>query len=225
MASVKVFGSPASTEVQRVLACLFEKQVEFQLVKMDSFRGQKRMPECLKMQPGGEALTYQDQEKDALVESRAICRHVVDKFKKQGNRELLGEGSLERALIEQWLETEAQKFDPPSSELVFYLSIAPTLPDYLNRIETPSLDESKKKLEKVLKVYDQRLADNTFLAGNKFTLADLSHLPNAELLMQIKETQEIFSKHANVKRWWGQISKRESWQKVLEIAKQAPPMA
>ncbi|XP_020574193.1 glutathione S-transferase F12-like [Phalaenopsis equestris] len=225
MASVKVFGSPASTEVQRVLACLFEKQVEFQLVKMDSFRGHRRMPECLKMQPGGEALTYQDQDKDALVESRAICRHVLEKFKNQGNRELLGEGSLERALIEQWVETEAQKFDPPSSELVFYLSIAPTLPDYLNRVETPPLEESKRKLEKVLKVYDQRLADNTFLAGNKFTLADLSHLPNAQLLMQIDQTRETFSKHAHVKRWWDQISQRESWQKVLEIAKQAPPLA
>ncbi|KAG0472689.1 hypothetical protein HPP92_014546 [Vanilla planifolia] len=223
MASVKVFGSPASTEVQRVLACLFEKQVEFQLVRLDSFRGPKRLPECLKLQPGGEALTYQD-DTDALVESRAICRHVVDKFKNQGNKELMGEGSLERALIEQWLETEAHKFDPPTSELVFYLAIAPNLPNQ-EAIDHAAVGESKKKLEKVLSVYDQRLADNAFLTGNKFTLADLSHLPNAEHLMKIEELKQLFEKHENVKRWWRSISKRGSWTKVLEISKQPPPMA
>jgi hypothetical protein len=47
---VKVFGSPASAEVARVLTCLFEKDVEFQLIRVDSFRGPKRMPQYLKLQ-------------------------------------------------------------------------------------------------------------------------------------------------------------------------------
>jgi glutathione S-transferase len=47
---VKVFGSPTSAEVARVLACLFEKDVEFQLIRVDSFRGTKRLPQYLKLQ-------------------------------------------------------------------------------------------------------------------------------------------------------------------------------
>jgi hypothetical protein len=47
---VKVFGSPASAEVARVLTCLFEKDVEFQLIRVDSFRGSQRMPQYLKLQ-------------------------------------------------------------------------------------------------------------------------------------------------------------------------------
>jgi hypothetical protein len=47
---VKVFGSPTSAEVARVLACLFEKDVEFQLIRVDSFRGPKRLPQYLKLQ-------------------------------------------------------------------------------------------------------------------------------------------------------------------------------
>ncbi|KAG0450599.1 hypothetical protein HPP92_026671 [Vanilla planifolia] len=222
MASVKVFGSPASTEVQRVLACLFEKQVEFQLVKMDSFKGPKRLPDWLKMQPGGEALTYQD-EKVTLVESRAVCRHVVENFKEKGETELMGKGAMERALVEQWLEAEARKFDPPSSELVFYLAIAPKLPE-AEQPEPLLVEKSTKKLEKVLGMYEKRLADKEFLAGNKFTLADLSHLPNTELLMRT-ELRNLFERHGNVKRWWAEISKRNSWQKVLELASQAPPLA
>ena len=50
MASVKVFGSPTSAEVARVLMCLFEKDVEFQLIRVDAYRGPKRMPQYLKLQ-------------------------------------------------------------------------------------------------------------------------------------------------------------------------------
>jgi len=60
MASVKVFGSPTSAEVARVLMCLFEKEVEFQLIRVDAYRGTKRMPQYLKLQPHGEALTFED---------------------------------------------------------------------------------------------------------------------------------------------------------------------
>ena len=48
------------SEVARVLACLFEKDVEFQLIRVDSFRGPNRMPQYLKLQPHGEALTFED---------------------------------------------------------------------------------------------------------------------------------------------------------------------
>ena len=61
MASVKVFGSPTSAEVARVLMCLFEKEVEFQLIRVDAYRGTKRMPQYLKLQPHGEALTFEDE--------------------------------------------------------------------------------------------------------------------------------------------------------------------
>ncbi|CAD6206096.1 unnamed protein product [Miscanthus lutarioriparius] len=38
-------------------------------------------------------------------------------------------GALERASIEQWLQTEAQSFDSPSTEMVYSLAILPpTLP-------------------------------------------------------------------------------------------------
>lgn len=50
MASINVFGSPTSTEVARVLACLFEKNVEFQLIRVDGFKGAQRKKDYLKQQ-------------------------------------------------------------------------------------------------------------------------------------------------------------------------------
>uniref|UniRef100_A0A804LMU7 glutathione transferase n=1 Tax=Zea mays TaxID=4577 RepID=A0A804LMU7_MAIZE len=62
---------PVINEIARVLACLFEKDVEFQLIRVDSFRGTKRLPQYLKLQPHGEALTFEDGNV-SLVESRKI---------------------------------------------------------------------------------------------------------------------------------------------------------
>lgn len=50
MGSVKVFGLPASTDVSRVLACMFEKEVEFQLIRIDTYKNDHKVPEFLRLQ-------------------------------------------------------------------------------------------------------------------------------------------------------------------------------
>ena len=49
-ASIKVFGLPSSTDVARVLACLFEKDVEFQFIRSDTYKKDHKAPEFLKLQ-------------------------------------------------------------------------------------------------------------------------------------------------------------------------------
>ncbi|KAJ8512331.1 hypothetical protein OPV22_002765 [Ensete ventricosum] len=218
MASVKVFGSPTSAEVARVLTCLFEKEIEFQLIRVDTYKGQKRLPEYLKLQPFGQALTFEDG-KLTLVDSRVICRHLAEKYVEQGNKDLLGSGTLERASIEQWLQTEAQNFDQPSSELVFNLAFAPLLglvPD------EEVIERSKKKLGQVLDIYEQRLDETKYLAGDKFTLADLSHLPNTQRLVSNTECRSLFTARKNVSKWWEAISRRASWKRVVEMQQEPP---
>lgn len=218
MAAVKIFGSPTSAEVARVLTCLFEKDVEFQLIRVDTYRGPKRMPEYLKLQPRGEALTFEDG-KVTLVESRKICRHVAERYADQGYKELLGAGALERAAIEQWLQTEEHSFDPPCSDLVFSLAFDPNLDE-----EWVNSNSNKKELDKVLDIYEQRLSENQYLAGNKFTLADLSHLPNTQRLATDRRSKSLIERRRNVNRWWREISRRASWLKVVAMQQEPPPM-
>ncbi|KAG8073351.1 hypothetical protein GUJ93_ZPchr0006g41257 [Zizania palustris] len=263
-ASVKVFGSPASAEVARVLMCLFEKDVEFQLIRVDAYRGHQRMPQYLKLQMRGEALTFED-DNLTLSESRGILRHVAHKYAKQGNPDLIGTGALERASIEQWLQTEAQSFDVPSAEMVYSLAfLPPSMPQQNdngngngngrdvsvvnasskrvsagapagvntaaggNKLQKEEemrklFEKSKKDLEKLLDIYEQRLEEAAYLAGDKFTIADLSHLPNADRLASDPRSRRMFEARKNVSRWWNAISKRESWEYVRSL--QRPPSA
>ncbi|KAF8697810.1 hypothetical protein HU200_035298 [Digitaria exilis] len=237
----KVFGSPASSEVARVMTCLFEKDVEFQLIRVDSFRGPKRMPQYLKLQPHGEALSFEDGGV-TLVESRKILRHIADKYKNQGNKDLFGPGALERASIEQWLQTEAQSFDIPSAEMVYSLSYLPPdmpldtgrggllpvggmHPSHRQKMEEmlQRFEKSRKDLGKLLDIYEQRLGEEEFLAGSKFTLADLSHLPNADRLAADPRSARLIESRKNVSRWLYTISGRDSWRRVKEL--QRPPSA
>ncbi|KAK1295978.1 Glutathione S-transferase F11 [Acorus calamus] len=191
-ASVKVYGSPSSAEVSRVLACLFEKDIEFQLIRVDLYKGHIKMPEFLKLQ----------------------------KYADQGNKKLYGKGTLERALIEQWLQAEEQTFDPPSSALVFHLAFAPALNV---RQDFDLVERSKTTLLEVLDVYDKRLGESEYLAGEDFTLADLSHLPNAHHIVHSTDKGHLIKSKKNVSRWWEAISNRPSWKRVIELRNEPPP--
>jgi glutathione S-transferase len=83
-----------------------------------------------------------------------------------------------------------------------------------------AIRQSKEKLKKVLDVYDKRLGETRYLAGDEFTLADLSHLPNIHYLVASADddTAALFtSSRENVSRWWTEISTRHSWTKVIDL--------
>lgn len=153
-------------------------------------------------------------------ESRSINRYICDKYGSQGNKGLYGTNLLEKASIDQWIEAEGQSFNPPSSVLVFQLAFAPRMK--LKQDEN-LIRQNEEKLKKVLDVYEKRLGDSQYLAGDEFTLADLSHLPNIQYLVNGTDRAELFTSRENVGRWWGDISNRESWKKVVEMQTSPPP--
>lgn len=149
-------------------------------------------------------------------ESRAICRYICEKHADKGNKGLYGTNPLAKASIDQWLEAEAQSFNPPSSTLVFQLAFAPRMK--LKQDHT-AIKQNEDKLAKILQVYEKRLGESQFLAGDEFSLADLSHLPNTQYL--VAEREELFTSNKNVARWWDEISSRDSWKKVLQLQQSA----
>ncbi|KAL3845364.1 hypothetical protein ACJIZ3_002767 [Penstemon smallii] len=217
-APVKVYGPPLSTAVARVLATLLEKNVQFQLLPVNMAKGEHKKPEYLKIQPFGQVPAFED-ESITLFESRAISKYVCDKYANQGNKGLFGTNPLEKASIDQWLEAEGQNFHPPSSVLVFQLAFAPRMKI---KQDENLIKLNEAKLAKVLDVYERRLGESRYLAGDEFTLADLSHLPNTQYLVNGTTVAELFTSRKNVERWWDEISSRESWKEVVEMQRSPP---
>lgn len=149
------------------------------------------------------------------AESRAICRYICDKYADKGNRSLYGTDILSKANIDQWVETDGQTFGPPSGDLVHDLLFS-SVP-----VDEALIKKNVDKLAKVLDIYEQKLGQTRFLAGDEFSFADLSHLPNGDYLVNSTDKGYLFTSRKNVNRWWTEISNRESWKKVLEMRKNA----
>uniref|UniRef100_A0ACD5ZTN4 Uncharacterized protein n=1 Tax=Avena sativa TaxID=4498 RepID=A0ACD5ZTN4_AVESA len=189
-------------DVSRVLACLYEKNVQFETVT-DSYKDILRLQATRSVPvPFYDGPTFRQ-------ESRAICRYIAETYEQRGYPFLLGKDVLERASIEQWLRHEEHAFDPPSRALFCHLAFP------LHDEDMSDIDREKRKLEEVLEVYEQRLGESEFLAGNKFTLADLVHLPNTHHIVTSEKFAYLYDSRKNVQRWWNTISARDSWQQVV----------
>ena len=117
--------------------------------------------------------------------------------------------------MEQWLEAEAQNYDPQMFNLARHVLFASALgfePD------EKLIKESEEKIAKVLDVYEVRLLKSKYLAGDFFSLADLSHLPFTQYLVGPIGKEYMIKSRKHVSAWWDDISSRpSSWKKVLEL--------
>ncbi|GLJ52557.1 hypothetical protein SUGI_1118420 [Cryptomeria japonica] len=209
---VKLYGPPWTSGTRRVLACFLEKNIDFELVMLDMFAGEHKKPESLALQPFGKVPVVQDGDL-TLFESTAIMRYYAEKYPGQGTR-LLGKSLEERALIEQWLEVEGQNFDPHALALVHQLVLAPRL----NRPQDKAIIESSaQKLGEVLDVYEKRLSESKYLAGDFYSLADLAHLPHTESIVNDTHMAYLIRNRKHVNAWWEDISSRPAWKKVLAM--------
>ncbi|RLN03315.1 proteoglycan 4-like [Panicum miliaceum] len=192
-------------DVSRVLTCLYEKNVKFETIKA-SYK------DILSLQASRSVPVPFYDGPIFLQDSRAICRYLAETYEHQGYPFLLGKDVLERASIEQWLRNEEHAFDPPSRALFCHIAFPFHDEDDDNNED---ISREKRKLEEVLEVYEQRLGESDYLAGNKFTLADLVHLPGTHHVITSEKFAYLYDSRKNVQKWWNRISARDSWQQVL----------
>ncbi|KAL2653064.1 hypothetical protein R1flu_021192 [Riccia fluitans] len=211
---VKLFGVPYSVCTSRVIMCLLEKQVEYDLQLVDIVTTQDhKKSEFLKLQPFGMIPILQDKD-FSIFESRAIIRYIARKHEGQGTP-LYGTSNKDKAMVDQWMEVEAQNYNPAIAPAVWNLVHAPLFGQHGDPVVA---NASIEKLEKVLDVYEGVLSQSKYLAGDFFSLADLSHLPFNHYLIHEGKRGDIFDKRPHVNAWWKSISSRPTWKKHLSVA-------
>uniref|UniRef100_A0A0E0C213 glutathione transferase n=1 Tax=Oryza meridionalis TaxID=40149 RepID=A0A0E0C213_9ORYZ len=196
MAPVKVFGPAQSTNVARVLVCLEEVGAEYEVVNVDLKAKEHKSHEHLKRNDGD---LY-------LFETRAIGKYILRKYK-MSEVDLLREGNLkEAAMVDLWNEVETHQFNPALSSIVFQCIINPAL----HGISTNEKDVDET-LKKVLEVYEAHLSENTYLAGDFVSFADLSHFYT--FYFMATPYASLFDSYPHVKAWWERLVARpqETW--------------
>ncbi|GMI69406.1 glutathione S-transferase phi 8, Arabidopsis thaliana glutathione S-transferase phi 8 [Hibiscus trionum] len=215
MAAIKVHGSPLSTAVQRVVACLYEKGVDFQFVPVNMAAGEHKSDNFLALNPFGQVPAFEDGDLK-LFESRAITHYVAHEYADKGTQLLIPGSNKDAAVLQLWTEVEAHQFNSPASVLAWELFYKPI---FGKVTDAAAVEENEGKLGKVLDVYESRLSKSKYLAADYFTLADLYHLPNLQCLLGTS-AKTVVESRPHVSAWVKEITARPAWSKVLAMQKQ-----
>ena len=133
--------------------------------------------------------------------------------------DLLKEGDIAAAaMVDVWAEVEAQQYYPALSPVVFECIIFPVMRG--TTTDQKVVDESLDKLKKLLEVYEARLSEHKYLAGDFFSFADLNHFPFTFYFMATPYAS-VFDAYPRVKAWWQSIMSRPS---IKKIAANMPTM-
>jgi glutathione S-transferase len=198
---MKVYGHPMSTCTRKVLTTLIETNTPYELILVDFATGEHKKPAHLARQPFGQVPALED-DGFHMYESRAICRYIDEKAR--GG--LRADDLTGRARVEQWMSVETSNFSGSAMKFIYQ--------HVMQRPQTQEvLDTAQKALDLALETMEKQLSEEPFIAGRKFTLADICFMPYLEYL-QASPVKESIAKRPHVSAWWQKISERPSWLKV-----------
>ncbi|MFJ3484508.1 glutathione S-transferase family protein [Pseudomonas sp. NPDC090202] len=196
---MKFFFHP-SPNPMKVALLLEELQVPYELIGVDTFKGEQHQPAFLKINPNAKVPALQDG--DATVfDSHAILLYLAQKQER-----FLAKSAAGNAELLSWLMFIATGLSPFSGQAVHFLHHAPeALPYARNRY--------LKEVERHYKVLDNKLATSRYLAGDEYSIADMALWGWANYAGYILGEAGL-SGYPNVKRLVDEISARPAAQRA-----------
>lgn len=138
-----------------------------------------------------------------LTESIAICRYVEWLVP---DPVLFGRSGIEAALIEMWERRIEHYLFAPVTHVFRHLHPA------MKNLEAPQVpawgEANKPRVLDALRLIDRQLAENPYIAGDSFTVADITALVAVDWLRVARLA--IPDELTNVRRWHGEVAARPS---------------
>lgn len=199
---MKLYDSKTAPNPRRARIFLAEKGISVPTVQVDIAKAENASEEFRRVNPLGRLPVLELDDGTAIAESVAICRYFEEV---QPEPNLLGRDARERAEIEMW--QRRMEF-----ELFLPISMCFRHTHAFFRGRYPQVEEwgelNRKHAEHTMRWLDGELAGREFIAGGRFTIADITALCAIDFgrVTGIR----IADEHANLKRWYGAVSARPS---------------
>ena len=204
---MKLYGNPMSTCTRKVLTVLAEKDATAEFVNVELMRGDQKKPAHLARQPFGVVPVIEEDDGFSLYESRAIIRYLDETLP---GVSLTPKDAKGRARMEQWMSIEHSYLTPVAMKIVYQKLFGP-----MRGVEADEaiVEQARAELSKVLDIANKELTQHEFLAGDTFTLADISWLPYIEYLWP-SGSGDLVTSRSGFGGWWSRVSQRPSWLKA-----------
>lgn len=207
---MKLFDMEKAPNPRRVRIFLAEKGIDIGRVEIDIPGGANLAPDYLAINPRGVVPTLLLDDGSIIDESVAICRYF-ECLHPEPN--LMGRDAVETARIESW--QRHMEFDGMFSVAsVFRNEAAPFanrgMPGAMPALPAiPALAERGRALTAhFLEMLDSRLAESEFVAGDRYTIADISALVTIDFAKWVRI--RVPEEHTHTKRWYAAVSARPS---------------
>ena len=199
---MKLYDYAPAPNPRRVRIFLAEKGVEVPTVQVDIAKGENRTPAFRAKNPLGGLPILELDDGRYLTESVAICRYFEESYPEPP---LMGRDAEESPWVEMWnrrmeievLFTIAQTFRNTHE---FFARRIPQVPEWGEVCRGAAL--------KRLAWLDEELADRPFVAGEHYTIADITALVGIDFgrVSGIR----IDAEQKNLQRWYESVSSRPS---------------
>lgn len=201
---MKIFEYASAPNCRRVRMYLAEKGIEVEYVPVDITKGENLTEEYRRKDVNAKVPVMELDDGSHIAESVAIQRYFEEL---NPEPPLFGRDAKEKALVEMWLRRADMNmmlnvggaFQHASG---FFADRMKTFPDYG--------EECSRKVIKFFDVLNNHLADNKYLVGDYFSVADIGMLCAMDF-GKVMKLQPDAEKHPNLVRWRNTLKERPSF--------------
>ena len=199
---MKIYDTQTAPTPRRVRMFLAEKGIDVEYVQVDLQKGENITPEMRAKNPIGKIPILELDDGTCISESDAICLYFEELHPE---KPLLGRNALEKAQIAMWQR---------QIEFGLFMQIGMCFQHstgYFKDRMTPVKEfgeVSGQNAGKFLKLLERRLADSRFIAGDEFSIADITALCSIDFgrVVNVRMSED----QTNLKRWYDEVSSRPS---------------
>ena len=206
---MKLYDMTRAPNPRRVRIFLAEKGIEVDTVQVDVLAGENLTDAYLKINPRGLIPSLELDDGTCLTETVAICRYLEETHP---DPPLMGASPLDKARVEMWQRVMEQ--DGLAAVGETYRNSAPNLAGRrmagtAGGDQIPEIaEQGRERVAEFLDMLDERLGGSEYIAGDSFSIADITALCTVDFARAIHMAPA--DSHTNIKRWHTAVSDRPS---------------
>ncbi|MBA4171534.1 MAG: glutathione S-transferase [Hyphomicrobium sp.] len=202
---MKIIETRAAPNPRRVRIFLAEKGITVPFEEVDLMSGILKQPAFGAKNPMQRVPVLMLDDGTAIAETVAICRYFEET---QPEPALFGTGAKGRATVEMWNRRIEFGLLQAAAHALRHLN--PKMA-HLEVPQVPAWGEANKpKAIAMLGILDAQLKSNRFMAGDGYSIADITAMVAVDFLKPARITRPEALVH--LERWYGEVSARPSAQ-------------
>jgi glutathione S-transferase len=199
---MKLYDGGRAPNPRRVRIFLAEKGLSVPIEKIDLAALQHKSAEFTALNPLQRVPVLVLDDGTVITESIAICRYF-EALRPQPP--LFGRGAMEEALVEMW--NRRVELNLYSAVSAVFRHLHPAMKELENQI--PEWGEANKpRVMDFLALLNRELKDRLFIAGDHYSVADITALVAIDLMKPAKLAMP--EGMVNIQRWHAQVCERAS---------------